>query len=179
MNLDGKRVIILCADDFQDMELMYPFYRMIEEGADVVVVGTKDGEYKGKHGYPVETNGSIDQYDPKHYDAVIIPGGWAPDKLRRSKSVLNFVKAMDEEGKVVAAICHGPWVLVSAGIASGRRLTCFEAIKDDVINAGAEYHDEPVIVDGNMVTPRTPDDLPDFCRAIIGILQRKEVEVES
>ena len=176
MSLEGKRVIILCAEDFQDMELMYPYYRLIEEGADVFVVGVKDGEYKGKYGYPVETNGSIEQYDPAECDAVIVPGGWAPDKLRRSKDVLNFIKAMDEEGKIVAAICHGPWVLVSAGVANGRRMTCFNAIKDDVVNAGAEYSDESVIIDENIVTSRTPDDLPDFCRAVIGLLQMKKVE---
>lgn len=178
MSLEGKKILVLCADNFQDMELMYPYYRLIEEGADVFIVGVKDGEYKGKYGYPVDTHGSITDYNPKDCDAVIVPGGWAPDKLRRSKEILNFVRAMDEEGKIIAAICHGPWVLVSAGILNGRRVTCFDAIKDDVVNAGAEYHDEAVIIDENIVTSRTPDDLPEFCRAVIGLLEMKKVEAE-
>lgn len=165
--LSNKKIIIFAENIYEDLELWYPKLRLIEEGANIVVAGTGEKTYKGKNGYPLEVNGNIKDYKPKDFDAVIIPGGYAPDKLRRYKEVLDFVREMNKDGKVVAAICHGPWVLVSARILKGKKVTCVNAIKDDVINAGAQYFDREVVVDGNIITSRKPDDLPAFLREII------------
>ena len=170
--LKNKRVIILAENQFQDLELLYPKYRLIEEGAKVIVAGTGEKNYKGKYGYPVDVDGNIKDYKAKDFDAVVIPGGWAPDFLRRSKEVVDFVKEMSRQNKVVAAICHAGWVLASADIVKGKKVTCFSSIKDDLINAGAKYSDEEVVVDGNLITSRKPDDLPAFCREIIKALSR-------
>lgn len=170
MELKGKNVLILADDMYEDMELWYPKIRLIEAGAEVTVAGVEKRTYAGKHGYPVEADGKISAYKPKDFDCVVVPGGYAPDRLRRSKAVLDFVRTMHEDGKVVAAICHAAWVPISAGIVEGKTMTCFSAIKDDLVNAGAKFVDEPVVVDGTMVTSRTPADLPDFCRAIISLL---------
>ena len=157
---------------YEDLELWYPKIRLTEEGAKVIVAGTGEKTYKGKNGYPLEVDGNIKDYKAKDFDAVIIPGGYAPDKLRRYKEVLDFVRKMYSSRKVIAAICHAPWVLASAGILKGKKLTCVRAIKDDVINAGAEYFDKEVVVDGNIITSRKPDDLPAFCREIIKALSK-------
>jgi len=170
MELEGKRVLILADDIYEDMELWYPKIRLTEAGAEVVVAGVEKRTYHGKHGYPVEADGKIADYKPEDFDCVVVPGGYAPDKLRRSKAVLDFVRKMHEGGKVVAAICHAAWVPISAGIVKGKTMTCFSAIKDDLVNAGAKFVDKSVVVDGAIVTSRTPDDLPDFLRAIIGLL---------
>ena len=172
MMINNKKVIILAENQFQDLELLYPKYRLIEEGAKVVVAGTGEKNYRGKYGYPVDANGNIKEYRAKDFDAVVIPGGWAPDYLRRHKEVIDFVKEMDKQKKVIAAICHAGWVLASAGIVKGRKVTCFGGIKDDLINAGAKYSDKEVIVDGNLITSRKPDDLPAFCREIIKALSK-------
>ena len=168
--LHNKKVLIFAENYYEDLELWYPKIRLTEEGAKVIVAGTGEKTYKGKNGYPLEVDGEVKDYKAKDFDAVIVPGGYAPDKLRRYKEVLNFVKEMYKSGKVVAAICHGPWVLVSAGILKGKKVTCVNAIKDDVINAGAQYFDQEVMVDGNIITSRKPDDLPAFCREIIKAL---------
>lgn len=165
--LNNKKILILAEDIYEDLELWYPKLRLAEEGAKVIVAGTGEKRYEGKNGYPLEVDGNIKDYDPKDFDAVIVPGGFAPDKLRRYKEVLEFVKRMHDSGKVVAAICHGPWVLVSSGILKGKKVTCVSAIKDDVVNAGAQYFDREVVVDGNIITSRKPDDLGAFCREII------------
>lgn len=171
MSLSGKRIAVLVEADYEDLELWYPAIRLKEAGAEVNIIGSGSSDaYLGKHGFPVEVDMHIDQARAEDFDAVIIPGGWAPDRLRRYPAVLNFVKGIDEAGKVVAAICHGGWVPASAGILKGKTMTCFVAIKDDVINAGAKYIDQAVVVDGNLITSRTPDDLPDFCREIIKAL---------
>ena len=171
MSLSGKRIAVLAESDFEDLELWYPTIRMREAGAEVVIVGSGSSTtYQGKHGIPVEVDMHIDQARAKDFDAVIVPGGWAPDRLRRYPAVLTFVKRMDKAGKVIAAICHAGWVLVSAGIVKGKTMTCVVAIKDDCINAGANYVDQAVVVDGNLITSRTPPDLPDFCREIIKAL---------
>jgi protease I len=170
--LKNKRVIILAENQFQDLELLYPKYRLIEEGAKVIVAGTGEKNYKGKYGYPVDVDANIKDCKAKDFDAVVIPGGWAPDFLRRSKEVVDFVKEMSRQNKVVAAICHAGWVLASADIVRGKKVTCFSAIKDDLINAGAKYSDEEVVVDNNLITSRKPDDLPAFCREIIKALSR-------
>ena len=159
--------MIFADEGFEDMELMYPKVFFADLGISVIVAGTGEKDYKGKYGYPTSVNGEIWDFDPKDFDAVIVPGGWAPDKLRRYAKVLDFVKKMNSQKKVVASICHGPWVLISAGILKGKKATCTPAIKDDVINAGAHYTDEKVIVDGNIITSRNPNDLPAFCNEIL------------
>lgn len=174
MKLKGKKVAILSGPDYEDMELQYPLYRLKEEGAEVVVVGIGAETYKGKKGYPVTVDAQITELSANDFDAVIIPGGYAPDHMRRSEDLLNFVREIHDQGKTVAAICHAPWVAVSAGILKGRRVTCVPAIKDDVMNAGADYVDEPVVVDGNLVTSRRPDDLPVFLPAVIQAIASQE-----
>lgn len=171
MGLKGKKVLILVDDDYEDLEGWYPKLRLLEEGAEVVVAGVEKREYHGKHWYPMEADCRIDDIDWKDFDAVIIPGGYAPDKLRRYESVLKVVRAMGDAGKVIAPICHGAWVPISAGVVKGKRMTCFYAIKDDLVNAGAIYEDKVVVVDDNMISSRCPSDLPDFLRAIISRLK--------
>jgi protease I len=168
--LHNKKVIIFAEAIFEDVELLYPKYRMIEEGAKVVVAGGGEKQYKGKYGYPVNVDGDVKDYKAMDFDAVVVPGGYAPDRLRTYKEVLDFVNEMNKANKVVAAICHGPWVLASAGILKGRKVTCVDRIKDDIINAGAKYFDKEVMVDRNIITSRKPDDLPAFCREIIKAL---------
>ena len=171
MSLTGKNIAILAEDNYQELELWYPLLRLQEAGAGVAVIGTGSAEtYTSKHGYPVTVDADADEVDAADFDAVIVPGGYAPDRMRRYESVLKLVREADEQGKVVAAICHAGWVLVSAGILKGRMATCFSAIKDDVINAGATYLDQEVVQDGNLITSRTPGDLPAFCRTIIAAL---------
>ncbi|MFQ5873172.1 MAG: type 1 glutamine amidotransferase domain-containing protein, partial [Dehalococcoidia bacterium] len=140
-------------------------------GARVDIVAPQAGAtYKSKLGYPVKATVGIDSAKASEYDAVIVPGGYAPDYMRRTPAMVDFVRAADQEGKIVAAICHAGWMLISAGIVRGRRATCFFSIKDDLVNAGAEYLDQAVVRDGNLITSRVPDDLPAFCREIIEAL---------
>jgi len=170
MSLKGKRIAILAGPEYEDLELHYPYLRLMEEGGEVKVLAVRKEVVKGKHGLSVMADLPIGEARSKDFDCVVIPGGWAPDRLRRSTEVLDFVKEIHKEGKVIAAICHGPQVLISAGILGGKRITCVSAVKDDVVNAGAEYVDAPVIRDGNMITSRVPGDLPFFCREIIEAL---------
>ena len=166
--LPGRRIAILVEKLYEDVELWYPFYRMRETGADVVLVGPKAGEtYPSKHGYPAESTLASADANAAAFDAVIVPGGYAPDHMRRDPRMVGFVRDMDRSGKVVATICHAGWMLVSAGIVRGRRATSFHSIKDDLVAAGARYEDSAVVRDGNLVTARHPDDLPVFCAAII------------
>ena len=169
--LNGKKVLIFVEDKYEDMEAWYPLLRLKEAGAEVSVIGTGAKGYVGKHGYPMEVDGQVDGCKPADFDAVVVPGGWAPDRLRRNSKVLEFVCRMMEDGKVVASICHGPWVLASAGILKGRRITCTPAIKDDVVNAGALYSDKEVVVDGKLITSRRVSDLPAFCRELLRLLK--------
>jgi protease I len=171
MNLSGKRVAVLVEDHYQDLELWYPLLRLKGAGAKVQVVGTGSATtYKGKHGYPVDADVAADEVRAQDVDAVIIPGGYAPDRLRRYPAVLKLVRDAFEAGRIVAAICHAGWVLVSAGILKGREVTSFSAIKDDLVNAGATWVDKEVVLDGNLITSRQPLDLPAFSDAIIAAL---------
>lgn len=172
MKLKGKRILIFAGPDYEDMELLYPRYRLLEEGADVVVAGIGEQTYRGKHGYPVSVDVQVAEVSSRDFDALVIPGGYAPDKMRRSLELLQIVREMNDEGKTIGAICHAGWVPISAGILKGKRMTCVPAIKDDVVNAGAEYVDEPVVIDGNLITSRTPADLPAFLPALIDAIAR-------
>jgi protease I len=174
MRLRGKKIVILCGPDYEDMELHYPRYRLMEEGAEVIVAGIGPTDYKGKKGYPITADAQIADLNPKDFDAVVVPGGYAPDHMRRSEDLLRFVREIHDQGKAVAAICHAPWVTISAGVMKGRRATCVPAIKDDVINAGADYVDQPVVVDGNLITSRRPDDLPEFLPALIELIASQD-----
>lgn len=174
MSLAGKKVAILLAQDFQDAEVIYPYYRLMEEGAQVFLVGTDGSEsVKGKYGYTFKVRTQAASLKAQDIHGVVIPGGWAPDFIRRSEAALRLVRECFEQGKVVAGICHAGWVLASAGVLAGREATSFSAIRDDVVNAGARWKDAEVVVDGNLVTSRTPDDLPAFLKAIIGRLQER------
>jgi len=171
MELAGKRIAILVEDMYQEHEFWYPFYRMKEAGAKVTVVGTGAKEYHSKIGLPAPGGVPAESVGAPDFDAVIVPGGFAPDRMRRNAAMLKLVRDCFTQGKVVAAICHAGWVLVSAGILKGKKATCVSAIKDDVVNAGATYVDQEVVRDGNLITSRTPDDLPAFCRGIIAALK--------
>ncbi len=168
----GKgRVAILVENDYQDQEVWYPLYRLKEEGYETVVVGPKSVEYRSKHGYPIKAEVAASEVVPDYLVGVVIPGGWAPDRLRQDPDVLRIVKEVFVKRRVVASICHGGWVLASAGVARGRRMTSYQAIRDDMENAGAEWVDSEVVRDGNLITSRKPDDLPAFCREIIKALK--------
>ena len=165
-----KTAAILVEDLYQEMEVWYPAYRLREEGIKTVFVGTGKPEYKSKLGYPVAADANAKDVSASQFDAIVIPGGYAPDILRRHEAVNRLVADMFKAGKVVSSICHGLWVCASAGILKGRTVTCFFAVKDDVINAGAKYVDQEVVIDGNLVTSRKPDDLPAFMRETLKAL---------
>lgn len=163
-----KRVAILIENLFDERELIYPYIRLLEEGYEVDLVGTeKDKEYKSKVGLGEKSTHASADISANDYDAVVIPGGFSPDHMRRCKSTVDFVKEMNKQEKIIAAICHGPWMLASCCDLKGRKVTSFYSIKDDLTNAGAEYIDEEVVVDGNLITSRTPKDLPIFMKTII------------
>lgn len=172
MLLTGKKAIVLVENLYQELEVWYPYYRLKEEGADVRLVGSGSARtYSSKLGYPAAVDCSAEDVDLSEIDAVVIPGGYAPDIMRRYPAMVKLVQDAFQQGKVVAAICHGGWMLASAGILQGKNATCFFAIKDDMVNAGADYVDEEVVRDGLLITSRTPDDLPAFCREIIKALK--------
>ena len=167
MELKGIRAAVLVEQQYQEMEVWYPLYRLREAGCKVTLVGPEGGkEYPSKLGYPAKAEKGANEVKANDFDILVIPGGFAPDFLRRSEAILRFVSEMAEQGKVVAAICHGPWVLCSTQAMKGKKATCFFAIKDDVINAGAKYQDAEVVRDGNLITSRKPDDLPAFMQTI-------------
>ena len=172
MTLAQRRVLILAADDFEDMELLYPLYRLIEEEVGVTVAGLDDHPVRGKKGYgPLPVHTTVAEVDEADFDALVIPGGYAPDKLRRSEAVLDLVRAFDEAGKPIAFICHAGWVPISAKIIKGRRATSVAAIRDDMINAGADWVDEPTVVDGHLISARTPADLGPWMKALLRALE--------
>jgi protease I len=170
--LSMKRIAILIENLFDDKELIYPYIRMQEEGFRVDLIGPeKHTVYQSKHGLPMKSDLSSKDISADDFDALIIPGGFSPDYMRRSQATIAFVKAMDEQKKTIAAICHGPWLMISACHLRSKRLTGFYSIKDDIENAGAIYLDQDVVIDGHLMTSRTPQDLPAFSKAIIAQLK--------
>jgi len=168
MRLQGKRVAVLVEEGFEDLEFWVPVMRLREEGAEVVVVGTgRHPEFRGKHGLTARPDTTADAVRAADFDAVVIPGGWAPDRLRRSEAVKRLVREAHEQGRIVAAICHAGWVAISAKIVQGRRATGAPAIRDDLENAGATWVDAPVVRDGTLVWGRVVDDIPAFCRELV------------
>jgi protease I len=174
--LKGVRAIIFLEQLYQELEVWYPYYRLKEAGAEVLMVGPEAGKsYPSKLGYPAISDRAARDIDPKSVDVAVIPGGFAPDFMRRHESVLNLANQLHEHGKILAAICHGPWLLCSTPALKGRKATCFHAIKHDVINAGADYVDAEVVVDGPIITSRKPDDMPAFMRAIFQAVRPEKV----
>ena len=172
MELEGKKVAIPVESMFNTFEFWYPYYRLKEAGAAVTVVGSGSAEtYTGKPGTEVKVDVNIEQVSAADFDGIVVPGGYAPDIMRRYPKMVQLVKDLFEDNKVVAAICHAGWMLASAKILAGKKVTSFFAIKDDLVHAGAEWVDQEVVVDGNLITSRTPDDLPAFMRAVIAAMK--------
>lgn len=164
--LEGKKIIQLVDDEFEDLELWYPVLYLRGEGVEVMLAGMEKGRtYMGKYGVPAVTEIAFDAINPSEYDGILVPGGWAPDKLRRYPKVLEMVRHMDEHKKPIGQICHAGWVLISADILNGKNVTSTPGIKDDMTNAGAIWHDEPVIVDGHLISSRRPPDIPYYMKA--------------
>lgn len=188
--LTGKKVVIIVAHEFEDVELLYPVLRLSEEGAEILVVPVREGLHPrpyiegkpvtGRFGHPIpipvmaEGNrysvSSIEELGAIEIDCLLFPGGYSPDALRLHAGTLELVRACHRRGKLLAAICHGPWVLISAGVMEGKQATGYVAVRDDLVNAGAEFVDVPAVRDGNIITGRVPDDLPEFCQEIIKAL---------
>lgn len=164
----NRSILIFVEKEYEDLELQYPKYRLIEAGFKVVVAGPEKGAiYIGKHGYPCQSDASFHDIKESSFDGLIIPGGYAPDKLRRNEKVLELTRQFHEKGKLIAFICHAGWVPISAKVINGIRCTSVSAIKDDLVNAGAKWSDEAVVVDRHFVSSRSPEDLPVFCKAIL------------
>lgn len=171
MDLKGKRVAVLTEEKYEDLELWYPVLRVQEAGAEVVLVGSKAGHvYSSKHGYPAKSDRAIGEVKSEDFDGCVVPGGFSPDYMRRDPAFREFVRELVDEGKPVAAICHGPWMLCSAKVLQGRRATSFFSIREDMENAGAVWVDEEVVVDGPVITSRTPKDLIPFTLAFMNAL---------
>ncbi len=172
--LAGARVAILAETLYEDLELWYPYYRLREAGADVFVVGSGSADtYQSKHGYPVTVGAEADTVTASQFDAVIIPGGYSPDHMRRHPSMVKLVREAHEQGKIVAAICHAGWMLASANIVRGKTATSYRSIKDDMVNAGANWVDREVVRDGTLITSRSPADLPAFMRTTVAALKER------
>ena len=168
-----RKVLIMVDEGVEDVEFLYPYYRFQEEGYEVDVVGSKAKEtYLGKHGVPIKTDLSPEEANVDEYDAVVIPGGRAPDRMRINKGLVKIVKEAYEKGKVIAAVCHGPQMLIEADILRGKKATCWKSVVTDLKNAGATFIDAPAVVDGKLVTSRSPADLPKFCQETIKLLKK-------
>jgi protease I len=171
MKLDGKKIAIMLERDYQEMEVWYPYYRLKEEGAKVVRVAPKAGEnYPSKLGYPCTSDAAAKDVHAGDFDAVVVPGGWSPDFMRRDENMIRFIQDAAKANIVLAAICHGGWMLCCTDALRGKQATSFVAIKHDMLNAGAKWVDQECVVDGKLITSRKPDDLPAFCKAIIAAL---------
>ncbi len=170
MKLSNKKIVYFIEDLYEDLEFWYPYLRMKEEGAETLIVGPKVKEYSGKRGLTIEAQIGILGVNASDFDALIIPGGYSPDRMRRIPEMVEFVKKMNEENKIIAAICHAGWMLVSADVVRDKNVTSFFSIKDDIENAGGKWKDQEVVHDKNIITSRSPEDLPAFCRKIIEIL---------
>ncbi len=169
--MSKTRALILVENNYEDLEVWYPKLRLIEAGYEVKVAGTGEQNYASKHGYPCATDGKIEDFRAGDFDIVVVPGGWAPDRLRRFPAVLDFLREAVRQDKIIASICHAGWVLISADVIRGKKMTSVPAIKDDMKNAGAVWLDEPVVVDGNFVSAQVPRDLPEFCKQIIALVE--------
>jgi protease I len=169
-DLKGRKAAFLVADDFEDLELYYPMYRLQEEGIQTIVIGLSNKPVTGKHEYSITPDTTIENVNSRDFDILVVPGGKSPERLRLNRKVLNFIHDFDRSGRPIAAICHAGQVLASAGIVKGRRMTCVESIRDDMVNAGADYVDQPVVRDRNLVTSRVPKDLPDFGRTMVQVI---------
>jgi protease I len=171
MAIKGKKIAIMLAQEYQELEVWYPYFRLREEGAEVVLVAPAAGQtYKSKLGYPCQSDVAAGDVKAADFHAVVVPGGWCPDYMRRSEEMIKFIQDAAKSKRLLAAICHGGWMLCCTEALRGRRATSFVAIKHDMINAGAEWVDAEVVVDGNVITSRKPSDLPAFCREIIKAL---------
>ncbi|MGZ8399247.1 MAG: type 1 glutamine amidotransferase domain-containing protein [Gemmatimonadales bacterium] len=179
MSLNGKTILFFAGPLYEDLELWYPKIRLEEEGARTVVTGTGEKTYQGKRGYPLTVDTSVEEIAAQDFDGLVIPGGYAPDIMRRSPKLLQLTREIYGAGKPVAFICHAGWVPISAGIVRGKRGTSVGAIKDDLVNAGMLWEDSPVVVDGNLISSRTPADLPQFMKALIKALQREPSAVSG
>ena len=173
MTLANTKVLFFAGPLYEDLELWYPKIRLEEEGARTVVAGTGERTYQGKRGYPLTVDTSVDQVKSEDFDGLVIPGGYAPDIMRRSARLLQLTREIYQAGKPVAFICHAGWVPISAGIVKGKRGTSVGAIRDDLVNAGMIWEDSPVVVDGNLISSRTPADLGVFMRALISALESR------
>jgi protease I len=167
------RALIISADNFEDTELLVPFYRLKEEGIHVDITSIKKGKIKGKHGYEVDVDKTLKEINPEDYDILILPGGKAPEVIRKEKEALEIAKHFFQKNKPVSAICHGPQTLISAGLLKGRHATCYKSVAQEMRDAGALYEDKEVVVDKNLITSRQPSDLPAFLRETIKLLKKK------
>lgn len=173
MRLEGTKILFFAAPLYEDLELWYPKIRLEEEGAETVVAGVGEKSYQGKKGYPLTVDANVEDVSADDFDGLVIPGGYAPDIMRRNRRLLELTKQIFDAGKPVAFICHAGWVPISAGIVRGKRGTSVGAIRDDLVNAGMDWEDSPVVIDGNLISSRTPADLPDFMRALIAALESR------
>ena len=171
--MEPVKVLIISADNFEDTELLVPYYRLREEGVDIDIASINKGTIKGKHGYEVEANRALAEIIPDQYDMLLLPGGKAPETIRRDKNALEIAKHFFLKNKPVSAICHGPQILISAGLMRGRHATCYKSVAGEMKDAGAVYEDKEVVVDGNLITSRQPSDLPAFMRETLKILKHK------
>ncbi len=165
-------VLIITGDKCDDSELLYPYFRLLEEDANIVIASTQDGVVNAKYHFSIPVDCTVDTVDTKEFDALLLPGGQAPEKLRQNKYVVEIIKSFFEDNKPIAGICHGQQTMISAGILNGKNATCYPGIKDDLLNAGAIYYDEKVVVDYPLVTSRRPEDLPYFMREFITLLKK-------